>query len=150
MTNEKGIPSIPLVIAGKEYAMRFDVGAQIQAVQSLKLLSMGMPAKNWWALLDPPYDVSELLVMLLAGINGGKRFEGKTDFIDLEAAQKLLQEHFDSLYDISSEVEDDQKAFRSMDDAQIKLMNEISAIAKSGAGFRRKGMRQPKIPKEKK
>ncbi|MCK9571456.1 hypothetical protein M0R72_21080 [Candidatus Pacearchaeota archaeon] len=69
--SEKGIPTIPLMIAGKEYSLRFDVQAQIQATQSLKLIGMGMASKNWWALLNPPYDVSELVAMIQAGINGG-------------------------------------------------------------------------------
>jgi hypothetical protein len=139
---DKGIPTIPLMIAGKEHSMRFDVAAQIQAAQSLKLLSMGMASKNWWALLDPPYDVVDMVAMIQAGINGGKRFEEKKDLIDLEAAQKLLQEHFDYLYDRAGEIEDEKEAFQAFNDSQIEFMKALSEIARAGAGFRRKGLRQ--------
>jgi len=139
---EKGIPTIPLVIAGKEYSLRFDVAAQIQAAQSLKLLSMGMPSKNWWALLNAPYDTVDLVAMIQAGINGGKRFDGKKDFIDLDAAQKLLQDHFDLMYEDAAEAEDEADGLKAFDEAQFKFMEEISAIARAGAGFRKKGQRK--------
>jgi hypothetical protein len=143
----KGIPTTPLVIAGKEYNLRFDVAAQIQAAQSLKLLSMGMPSKNWWSLLDPPYDVVDLVAMIQAGVNGGKRFNGEKDFIDLDAAQKLLQDHFDCLYEGAAE-EDEAEAMKAFDKAQIDFMKAISDIARSGVGFRKKGLRKKQAKKE--
>lgn len=145
---EKGIPTIPLVIAGKEYSLRFDVQAQIQATQSLKLMSMGITNyKNWWALLNPPYDVAELVAMLQAGINGGKRFNGNKDFIDLERAQALLQEHFEYQYEKAAEIEDERDAMAAFDRAQMSFMEELSAIARAGAGFRKGTRKEKKIPK---
>jgi len=145
--DQKGIPTIPLLIAGKEYSLRFDVQAQIQATQSLKLIGMGMAAKNWWALLNPPYDVSELVAMIQAGINGAKRFNGEKEFIDLEEAQAMLQDHFDYQYEQAGEIDDEQKAMTAFDKAQFAFMEEISAIARAGAGFRKKGQRKEKKPK---
>jgi hypothetical protein len=146
---EKGIPSTPLMIAGKEYSLRFDVAAQIQAPQTLKLLSMGLPSKNWWALLDPPYDTVDLVALIQAGINGGKRNDGKKDFIDMDAAQKLLQDHFDLLYEGAAEFEDEAEGMKTFDEAQIEFMKAISDIARAGAGFRKKGQRKPLATKKK-
>jgi len=145
--SEKGIPTTPLMIAGKEYNLRFDVQAQIQAAQSLKLIGMGMASKNWWALLNPPYDVSELVAMIQAGINGAKRFNGEKDFIDLEKAQAMLQDHFDYQYEQAGEIDDEREAMTAFDKAQFAFMEEISAIARAGAGFRKKGQRKEKKPK---
>lgn len=146
--DQKGIPTIPLVIAGKEYSLRFDVAAQIQAAQSLKLLSMGMSSKNWWALLDPPYDVSDMVVMIQAGINGGKRFNGEKDFIDLDKAQALLQDHFNLIYEQADETENEADAMKAMDASQLDFMKAISDIARAGAGFRKKGLRKKQAKKE--
>lgn len=140
--DQKGIPTTPLIIAGKEYNLRFDVAAQIQAAQSLKLLSMGMPSKNWWALLDPPYDVVDLVAMIQAGINGGKRFNGeKKDFMSLDEAQALLQDHFNLIYEQADETDNEADAMKAMDASQLDFMKAISDIARAGAGFR-KGQRK--------
>jgi hypothetical protein len=59
----------------------------------------------------------------------------------------MLQDHFDYQYEQAAELDDEREAMNAFDKAQFAFMEEISAIARAGAGFRKKGQRKEKKPK---
>ncbi len=143
---EKNIPTFPILLSGEEYQLRFDLDAQTGVVVTMKLITPGFQNITWWRFLDAPYDVAEMVAMILHGINGARRFNGEKKFLKIEDAKDLLEEHFDYLYGKASEIEDEQEATQFVKDQQTALWDALQAAARGGAGFRksRPKMTEPK------
>jgi len=117
------------MIAGKPTNLRFDVQAMADTEQTLELMKGGMSKKSFFALLDWPYDIREMSVMLMHGINGANRFEKIDKRLSFTESNELLQNHFGIIAETCITGED----FKA---AQENFMKEISNAARKGVGFR--------------
>lgn len=131
-------PTFPVILCGEEYALRFDVNAQIGTVTTVKILNPGFQNINWWKFLDAPYDISDMVALLMHGINGARRFNGEKKFLKLEETQALLEKHFEYIYSNAQEIEDEEEAIRFVQNENKKLMEAIQDAARGGVGFRKK------------
>jgi len=131
--------TFPIVLAGEEHALRFDLDAQIGVVTTMKIMSPGIGTQDikWWRFLDAPYDISEMVVMLIHGINGARRFNGEKKFLKLDDAKELLEKHYDFVYGKASEIDDDEAAMKLVQDETKKLFEALQDAARGGSGFRK-------------
>jgi hypothetical protein len=137
MDTEKGTPTFPVMLAGEEYQLRFDLDAQIGTTTTIKILGLGMQNITWWRFLDAPYDVAEIMVLLQHGINGAKRFNGEKKFLTTEDAKKLYEKHINWVYEKANEIEDDEDAMKYVQDANVALFNSIQDATRGGSSFRK-------------
>jgi hypothetical protein len=137
MDENKGAPTFPILLAGKEYALRFDLDAQIGTTTTLKILGLGMQNVTWWRFLDAPYDVAEIMVLLQHGINGAKRFNQEKKFLTTEEAKKLYESHINYIYEKANDIEDDEEAMKYVQGANVTLFNAIQDAARGGSSFRK-------------
>jgi hypothetical protein len=135
--SSKGAPTFPILLAGKEYALRFDLDAQIGTTTTLKILGLGMQNITWWRFLDAPYDVAEIMVLIQHGINGAKRYNDEKKFLTTEEAKKLYEKHINYIYEKASEIEDDEEAMKYVQDENVKLFNSIQDATRGGSSFRK-------------
>ncbi len=140
--SSKGVPTFPAMLAGEEYALRFDLDAQVGVTTTLKILGLGMQNITWWRFLDAPYDVGEIIVLLQHGINGARRFLGEKKFLKTEDAKALYEKHISFVYDQANQMEDDDEAMKFVQDENRKLFEAIQDAARGGSGFR-KSRRSP-------
>lgn len=154
MDENKGAPTFPILLAGKEYALRFDLDAQIGVTTTLKVLGLGMQNVTWWRFLDAPYDVAEIMVLLQHGINGAMRYNntyppgvrGDKKFLKTDDAKALYEKHINYVYEKANELEPDkddedgidEKAMKFVQDENKRLFDAIEAAARGGSGFRNK------------
>ena len=125
-----------ILIAGNPTKLRFDVEAMADIEQNLELMAMGLGGKkSFFTLLDPPYDIREMAVLLMHGINGANRFEKIDNRLNLNDAKALLQKHFFSLMEGVTTAQD-------FTTKQANFMGEISKAARIGVGFR-EAVKQP-------
>ena len=118
-----------LIIGGEPYNLRYDIQAMSDVEQSLELMKGGVSKKSFFDLLDMPYDIRELVVMLMAGIKGYNRFSNIKSDMNFNDATKILENHFRTV----SEICETPQEFVS---AQNKLMEEISVAARKAVGFK--------------
>lgn len=130
--------TFPIVLAGEEYAIRFDLDAQIGVVTTSKIMNPGIQDIKWWRFLDAPYDVPDMVIMIMHGINGARRFNGEKKFLKIDDAKELLEKHFDYLYERASEIEDDEAAMKFVQDETKKLFESLQDAARGGSGFRKR------------
>lgn len=125
-----------ILIAGNPTKLRFDVEAMADIEQNLELMAMGLGGKkSFFTLLDPPYDIREMAVLLMHGINGANRFEKIDTRLNLSDAKALLQKHFmNMMIDVTTPQDFTTK--------QANFMGEISKAARAGIGFR-EAVKQP-------
>jgi hypothetical protein len=97
-------------------------------------MKLGTAKKSFFQLLDPPYDVREEAVLLLAGINGARRLASE-DEIKMDEVQKILNSHF--AY-IGRQADGDMATFQKM---HGDLMAKLSEAARAGMGFRKTPMK---------
>lgn len=82
-------------IAEKPTKLVIDIMAMDDIEQTLSIITMGQNQRNIFALMDAPYNIRELGVIIMHGINGAYRSEGITDKrTSLEDSNKLLSDHF--------------------------------------------------------
>jgi hypothetical protein len=134
---DKGAPTFPILLAGEEHQLRFDLDAQIGVTTTMKILGLGMQNITWWRFLDAPYDVGEIMILLQHGINGAKRFKGEKHFLTTEDAKKLYEKHINWTYEKANEIEDDEDAMKYVQDANIALFNALQDAARGGSSFRK-------------
>jgi hypothetical protein len=135
--SSKGAPTFPVLLAGNEHALRYDLDAQIGVTTTMKILGLGMQNVTWWRFLDAPYDVGEIMVLLQHGINGGKRFNGEKKFLTTDAAKKLYEKHINYIYEKANEIEDDEDAMKFVQEENVKLFNAIQDATRGGSSFRK-------------
>jgi len=134
---DKGAPTFPVLLAGEEHALRFDLDAQIGVTTTIKIMGLGMQNVTWWRFLDAPYDVGEIMVLLQHGINGGKRFNGEKKFLNTDDAKKLYEKHINYIYEKANEIEDDEDAMKFVQEENVKLFNAIQDATRGGSSFRK-------------
>ena len=133
--------TFPVVLAGEEYALRFDLDAQIGVVTTSKIMNPGVQAIKWRRFLDAPYDVTDMVIMIMHGVNGARRFKGEQKFLKIDDAKELLEKHFDSLYERASEIEDDEAAMKFVHDETKKLFESLQDAARGGSCFRKRRLK---------
>jgi hypothetical protein len=143
MDNEGKLTPFPILLAGKEHALMFDLDAQIGTTTTMKILGLGMQNITWWRFLDAPYDVGEIVVLLQHGINGAKRFSGEKKFLTTDEAKKLYQSHIDYIYEQASDIEDDEEAMKFVQDENVRLFEAIQDAARGGSSFRKSRKKPP-------
>jgi hypothetical protein len=143
---DKNVPTFPVVLSGKEYALRFDLDAQVGTVTTCKIINPGFQNLQWWRFLDAPYDIGEMVALLLHGINGARRFAGEKKLMKIDEVKELLEEHFDTVYGEASEIEDDEEAMKYVQNENQKLFSALQDAARAGVGFRKS---RPKMTKPK-
>jgi hypothetical protein len=137
MSDEGKLIPYPILLAGNEQSIMFDLDAQIGVTTTLKILGMGMQNITWWRFLDAPYDVGEIVVLLQHGINGAKRFNGEKKLLTTDDAKKLYQKHIEHIYGKATEIEDDEEAMKFVQDENVKLFGAIQDAARGGSSFRK-------------
>lgn len=137
MDETKGMPTFPILLAGEEHTMRFDLDAQIGVTTTLKILGLGMQNITWWRFLDAPYDVGEIIVLLQHGINGAKRFTGEKKFLKTDDAKALYEKHINYIYEKANEIDDDEEAMRFVQEENRKIFEAIQDAARGGSSFRK-------------
>jgi hypothetical protein len=134
---EKGAPTFPILLAGEEHQLRFDLDAQIGVTTTMKILGLGMQNITWWRFLDAPYDVGEIMILIQHGINGAKRFNGEKKFLTTEDAKKLLAKHLDWVYDKAGDFEDEEEGKTYVQNQLEVLFNSIQDACRGGSSFRK-------------
>lgn len=81
-------------IAEKPTKLVIDIMAMNDIEQTLSIITMGQNQRNIFALMDAPYNIRELGIIIMHGINGAMRSEKLNIRISLEDANKLLSDHF--------------------------------------------------------
>jgi len=137
MSDDKGAPTFPILLAGKEHALRFDLDAQIGVTTTLKIMGLGMQNVNWWRFLDAPYDVGEIVVLLQHGINGAKRYNEEKKFLKTEDAKELYEKHLAHIYEQAFDIEDEDEAMQFVQEENKKLFEAIQDATRAGSGFRK-------------
>ena len=143
MSDDKGAPTFPILLAGKEHALRFDLDAQIGVTTTLKILGLGMQNVNWWRFLDAPYDVGEIVVLLQHGINGAKRYNEEKKFLKTEDAKELYEKHLAYIYEHAFDIEDEEEAMQFVQDENKKLFEALQDATRGGSGFRKSRKKTP-------
>ncbi len=129
----------PVMLSGKVYEIRYDIMALTAAQTTLKAL--GFNRGTAWQLADTPYDLGEEVILLQAGLNGAKRLQKDTKLYDLDEIQELVQQHFDTMAEELSELEE-AEAMKLFQEKQTELMKSIADAVKGAIGFRYKGKRK--------
>jgi hypothetical protein len=129
------MPTTVILLAGESYRLRYEYIDMSSVEQTLELMKLGTAKKSFFQLLDPPYDVREEAVLLLAGINGARRLASE-DEIKMDEVQKILNSHF--AY-IGKQSDGDMSKFQTM---HGELMSKISEAARAGMGFSRKAPKE--------
>jgi hypothetical protein len=125
-----------IILAGKPYELRFDILALTSAHNVMKM--MGFKRDNVWSLADVPYDLGEEITLFLHGVNGARRLNKVTKFMDAEEAQTIFQEHFDELAEKVAEIEDETEAMKVFQDDHKHIMDVLAEAVKLSIGFQRK------------
>lgn len=125
--NDDGINTI-VVIDGVPTTLRYDFQSMSDIEQHMQLLSGGLTKTSFYKLLDWPYDIREMIVMLMHGINGGYRFEGIEKRLDYASTGKLLDKHFRGFKKTC-------KTPEQFKDAHEGFMMQICNAARASMGF---------------
>ena len=128
MVVKKGMTKAQVELAGKKYDLRYDVDSIGEVEITAQAVSLNSGRNNYYDLLDAPYNFREQVCLILAGINGAKRYDGLTDFLDQNSTKKLMQEHFDWVRSKQFSIRDWQESIR-------RLNNQISEAARLGVGL---------------
>ena len=124
-------PSRIIKLAGEPIKVKIDMPAMYDIEQTLELIRGGISKKSIFQLLDPPYDMREMAIILMHGINGNNRFERIDKRLSLEDTGKLLHKHFLNIK-VNMQNPSDVKEFAKDID---KLMLEFSSILREAIGF---------------
>ena len=128
MSLTKGMPKGQIELSGSRYDVRYDIDSMAEIEITAQAVSLNAGRANFYKLLDAPYNVREQMVMIYAGINGAKRFNGQNDLIDMDATKKLLQSHFEWIkaqaYDL-----------KAWQESILRLNGQIQEAARLGAGL---------------
>jgi hypothetical protein len=129
MTKGKTTQSIDL--GGQRYALRFDIDSMMEIETLIQTLGLGQARGDFFKLLDAPYNIREIVIMIQSGINGKRRYDAGTGPfkpISTDEVKKLVQTHFDLIKARAHTIQEWR-------DEQSKLMDAISMAARQGAGL---------------
>lgn len=125
----KGQPTVTALLAGQSYRLRYEQPDMTNVETTLKGMSLGMASRTFLQLMDGPYSVLEIQVMLLHGINGAKRIEQAGDAMTMDELSTLLTKHWEY---VGARAEGDLKRFQML---QLDLVTSISQAARGAMGF---------------
>ena len=125
----KGAPTVTVLLAGDSYRLRYEQPDMTNVETALKGAAFGMASRTFLQLMDGPYSVLEIQVLLLMGINGARRLEKAGDALTMEDMNTLLTRHWDY---IGRRSEGDLKQFQAL---QADLINAISQSVRGAMGF---------------
>lgn len=81
-------------LSGNATKVFFDVTAMMDAEQTLMMMTNGLVNRDFFSLSKKPYNLREIGIMLMQGLNGANRIEGidkRYDFIQIQA---MINSHF--------------------------------------------------------
>lgn len=125
------MPTLSIEMANERYNLRYDIEAMLEVETLIQTLNLGTNRADFFQMLDPPYNVREMVVLIQAGINGYKRFQGETNaknFTNTDEVRRMVQAHFDA-------VQKKAKSVQAWRDAQAGLWSAIAKAARMGVGL---------------
>lgn len=127
----KGITTQSVDLGGQRYPLRFDIDSMMEIEMLVQTMGLGQARGDFFKLLDTPYNIREIVIMIQSGINGKRRYDAGTGSfkpITTDEVKKLVQAHFDM-------VKGKAHSIQEWRNEQTKLMDAISMAARQGAGL---------------
>lgn len=128
MTAKKGMPTLGVELAGEHYNLRYDIESMMEVEQLVQTLALGTARADFFNMLDAPYNIREMVLMLQAGINGYYRYSNDPKRITTDEVRKLVQSHF-------NHIQTKVKGIPEWKKEQQKVHESISMAARLGAGL---------------
>jgi len=115
-------------IAGNPTKVFFDIQAMMDSEQTLKMMMAGMYGRDFISLSEPPYDMREVVTLLMQGIRGANREDNISKTVDFSDAQKLFDKHLAYLGKTYPTIEERKAGYE-------QLKKELSEACKRGLHF---------------
>ena len=138
--NSKGMTTLSVDLAGQRYPLKFDIDSMMEIETLIQTLGLGQARGDFFKLLDAPYNIREIVIMVQSGINGKRRYDagtGSFKAITTDEVKKMVQAHFDLIKGKAHSIQEWR-------DEQAKLMDSISMAARQGAGLMPADVAEPK------
>jgi hypothetical protein len=127
----KGLTTMSVDLGGTRYPLKFDIDSMMEIETLIQTLGLGQARGDFFKLLDPPYNIREIVIMIQSGIDGKRRYDagdGPFKPISTDEVKKMVQGHFDLIKGKTHSIQEWR-------DEQGKLMDSISMAARQGAGL---------------
>lgn len=91
---QKGMTTYSVELAGERHNLRYDIDSMME-IETLAQALLNTSRADYYQMLDAPYNVRELVILIQAGINGYHRHQDDGQSISTKEVKELVQAHFD-------------------------------------------------------